>query len=79
MFWPEAWKSICLGCGEHLAISAVPFSGEIACPECGSVNVFKSSQHPSALRDMMGNYEGRPETIRGGSRQPTKNFASTPL
>lgn len=67
--WPESWKSKCLGCQGHVAVSAVPFTGEIACPHCGAINAFRDAQQPHAMREGIGlarmeNNEGREGTIR---------------
>ncbi len=47
--WPDSWISGCLGCGSHLAVSAVPFSGDIQCPSCGALNSFRNTQQPLSV------------------------------
>lgn len=48
--WPQEWMSNCLNCGDELAVSAVPITGEIFCQKCGAANVFNNSQKPDSKR-----------------------------
>jgi uncharacterized Zn finger protein (UPF0148 family) len=41
-----AWDSDCLECGAFLARSKGPYTGTVACEECGAINYFENSNKP---------------------------------
>lgn len=40
----------CLSCGHKLTLCGLPFSAEIECRKCFTVNVYSSSQQPVGVR-----------------------------
>lgn len=54
MRFNSGWISSCMACHKQLTVSSVAFSGKIACPSCGAVNIFHNSQHPHSMeRELM--------------------------
>ncbi len=43
-------EAACLACGKKLSYCGKPFSAEIACPNCGGINVYRESQRPDSVR-----------------------------
>jgi predicted RNA-binding Zn-ribbon protein involved in translation (DUF1610 family) len=63
------WISSCLTCDKQLTVSAVPFSGDIECPSCGAINLFRDAQQPLGVRggcasDRIEGDEGREGKVR---------------
>jgi predicted RNA-binding Zn-ribbon protein involved in translation (DUF1610 family) len=46
----KAGEAACLACRKKLSYCGKPFSAEIACPNCGTVNVYRESQRPEGMR-----------------------------
>ncbi len=42
---------LCLRCGYELTYCGEPFSLEIRCDKCGTVNIYKDSQQPIGVED----------------------------
>jgi hypothetical protein len=41
---------LCLGCGGKLTFCGVPFTADILCRKCNTINVYKDSQQPVSKR-----------------------------
>ncbi len=55
----ELTNSQCLACSEWLCVTAGAYTGEIVCPKCGVVNVFRDSLRPVGMVPCHGVQESR--------------------
>jgi len=41
---------LCINCGKRVIYCGRPFTDEIPCPHCGTVNVYEESQQPVRIK-----------------------------
>lgn len=41
---------LCLGCGRRITLCGRPFTSEVECANCHTINVFQESQQPVSCR-----------------------------
>ena len=46
----EAGKGSCLNCAREFSYCGKPFTADLKCPYCGTVNIYEDSQQPVRIK-----------------------------